>query len=939
LEEYVWITKYTHIPAYVTRAHPVLKRAAEQYGVAITIAGPQDGAPAPYVQAVYDAIQRGVAGIMIIGWQDAGIVEAVNVAMERGIPVVTVDGDLPGTRRLAHVGTDWLDMGRAMADQLVRCMGTRGKVLMIGAIQADNIQAGFRGFHQRIADYPEVQVFGPFDDMANNPQRAQAIVTEFLERHPDLAGVAGFDAHSGPGAAVALQRAGLDQVVKVVCVDADDLHLELVRGGAIDAAFAQKREAFTYLGFRMLHAYNHGSPATGFQPGIINVPGDLHTGFILVTAGNVNALQTELHLSEIFGHHQLVQHLVLLGSMVENSPELALAATLEGRIVYGNPAAHTRLGGDAGEPLEGMSCDAIFDLTPEQRARIFQSVSAGGSVSMETMARGADGSAFPVQLSISPLRIRDGVRGLVCNAGDISERVRAQEQQRASEERYRHIVEHAPAGICEMDLLTGRFLSVNDVMCRYTGYGRDELLSMAVFDLAFPESAESLKDWQRGVLSGNLMPEAGEYKIKAKDGHELWVMVNTRIEPDPAGNPMRATAVVHDVTERKRLEEQLRQSQKMEAVGRLAGGVAHDFNNLLTAINGFAEMMQFQLEPDHPLHELADKILDAGRRAADLTRQLLVFSRKQIIQPQVLNLNQVVADMERMLERIIGDDIELNTLLAPDLGRLRVDPTQIQQIIVNLAVNARDAMPGGGRLTIETANVFIDEDYTEEHLETQTGEHVLLMVSDTGVGMSDEVKAHLFEPFFTTKDPGRGTGLGLATVYGIVRQNGGHIWVYSEEGSPGGTTFKIYLPRADPDLDMQPARPAASSLSQGSETILLVEDDAGVRDVGARVLRRQGYQVLEAAGGEEALHVAATHPGPIHLLLTDVVMPRMSGKTLAERLGAERPGLRVLFTSGYTDNIVVHQTILNGEAPFLQKPFSSATLSGEVRQVLDRPQF
>ncbi|MBI1878196.1 MAG: PAS domain S-box protein, partial [Chloroflexi bacterium] len=370
---------------------------------------------------------------------------------------------------------------------------------------------------------------------------------------------------------------------------------------------------------------------------------------------------------------------------------------------------------------------------------------------------------------------------------------------------------------------------------------------------------------------------------------------------------------------RRQLEGQYHQAQKMEAVGRLTAGVAHDFNNLLTSISGFTHLIQAELQPNDPLQEMVDTILRSSQRAADLVRQLLAFSRKQIIQPKVLDLNTVVTEMDKMLRRIIGEDINLKTVLTPDLWPVKVDTAQIEQVIVNLAVNARDAMPRGGQLTIETANMVIDDDYMAGHLGTQPGEYVLLAVSDTGCGMSHEVKTRIFEPFFTTKEVGKGTGLGLATIFGIVRQSGGNIWVYSEENV--GTTFKIYLPRAQ-ETGLTPARPEiGAEMPSGDETILLVEDDIGVRGLVRQVLLRQGYTLLEAQNGQEALRLSAYYSGPIHLLLTDVVMPGISGKALARELAHTRPDLKILFMSGYTDEAIAHHGVLDPGVAFLQKPF------------------
>lgn len=388
------------------------------------------------------------------------------------------------------------------------------------------------------------------------------------------------------------------------------------------------------------------------------------------------------------------------------------------------------------------------------------------------------------------------------------------------------------------------------------------------------------------------------------------------------------------IDEQRRLEAQYLQAQKMEAIGRLTAGIAHDFNNMLAVTNVYAQLLQRQLTPDNPHRRLVDNILDAGRRAADLVRQLLAFSRKQVVEPKILNLNNIVTEMDKMLRRVIGENVILETRLAPDLGWITIDPIQIDQVIVNLAVNARDAMPEGGRLIIETANVVLDEHFTAEHPEAQTGEHILLSISDTGHGMSKEVKARVFEPFFTTKERGEGTGLGLATVFGIVKQSGGSISVYSEEGI--GTTFKAYFPREGKPAS-SPSDQAEPETLLGMETILLIEDNDQVRSVTREVLQEYGYTLLEARGGQEALQLATHYAGAIHLVLTDVIMPGMSGKDAADKLTETRPDLRVLFMSGYTDNIIAHHGILDPGVHLLQKPYDADTLARKVREVLNEP--
>ncbi|HVD61958.1 MAG TPA: ATP-binding protein [Gemmatimonadaceae bacterium] len=400
----------------------------------------------------------------------------------------------------------------------------------------------------------------------------------------------------------------------------------------------------------------------------------------------------------------------------------------------------------------------------------------------------------------------------------------------------------------------------------------------------------------------------------------------------PSGQTEGVGTVALDTTERRNLEDQLQQAQKMEAVGRLAGGIAHDFNNILTAIKSYGDLLVDDMARGAARVEDVNEIREAADRAANLTRQLLAFSRQQMLRPRVLDLNTLVRDLKKMLERLIGADVELTTTLAPDLGMVTADPGQIEQILLNLVVNARDAMPEGGRIDIQSANVFLDEEYARTHAATAAGPHVMLSVSDTGIGMSRETQKHLFEPFFTTKEIGKGTGLGLSTVYGIVKQSGGWIWVYSEVGS--GTTFKIYLPRVDEKAELS-APVAHTNGSGGNETILLVEDEPTVREVAARVLRRSGYTVIEAVNGADALEKCEAQEGRFDLIVTDIVMPEMGGLELAKKVKATQPRAGILFTSGYTEEAVQSRSFLDPGAAFLEKPFTPAHLAQRARQVLD----
>ena len=503
---------------------------------------------------------------------------------------------------------------------------------------------------------------------------------------------------------------------------------------------------------------------------------------------------------------------------------------------------------------------------------------------------------------------------------------------RLNEERQRlsAAIEQAAEGVIITDT-EGTIVYVNPAFERITGYSRAEavgqtprLLKSGKHDATFSEEL-----WAT-IRAGRVW--YGRFINKKKDG--TFYTAESTITPVYNGNGeiVNYVNVQRDVTRELQLEEQYHQAQKMEAVGQLAAGIAHDFNNLLTAINGFAELMRLQLSPEDPLREMTDKILEAGHSAARLVRQLLTFSRKQAVRPKVVNLNEVVANIQMMLQRIIGEDIELVTILAPDLWLVKVDPAQMEQVIVNLVVNARDAMPGGGWLTIETACEVLSEADSAFYLESLPGEYVVLAVKDTGLGMSDEVKAHIFEPFFTTKEVGKGTGLGLATVYGIVKQSGGNIQVHSEKGQ--GTTFKIYLPRAEEEPT--PLLPTnKGDIPSGKETILLVEDDARVRELARRILYQQGYSLLEARDGREAQLVAERYAGPIHLLLTDVVMPGLGGEALAEQLVQTRPGLKIIFMSGYANETIMYLGMPVPGVTFLQKPFTPGELMHKVRVVLD----
>lgn len=627
-------------------------------------------------------------------------------------------------------------------------------------------------------------------------------------------------------------------------------------------------------------------------------------------------------------------------NLFNHSNDSIVIHDVEGKITDVNQRALDQFGYSRSEFLSLT----IRDLHPPHALDALESaldtISQDGYVRFEIDFKKKSGELFPAEVSssLSEIGRTPVIQGIV---RDITRRKQTQQALIESQEGFLTILDSIEARIYVADLETDRILFMNRRM--RDDYG-DDTIGEPCWKVFHNETGPCSICPVDQLLDSDGNP-TGVYIWEGKSPVSGKHYINYDRAIKWVDGRLARLQVGYNITERKQLEEQLRQAQKMEAVGRLAGGVAHDFNNLLTSIYGFAELMRLQLRPDDPLQELLDKILGSGRRAADLVRQLLAFSRRQIIQPKVLDLNQVITDIDSMLQRLIGEDVQLQTILAPNLWPVTVDPTQIEQVIVNLAANARDAMPNGGQLVIETANVVLDqtlapfdnftpsETIPAERVKIGRGEYVLLSVRDTGIGMSEEVKTRLFEPFFTTKEVGEGSGLGLSTVYGAVKQSGGNIQVDSQEGH--GTGFTIYLPRARDRIIPQAHANRADDLPRGTETVLLVEDEPVVRDLATYVLRRQGYTVLEAASGQEALSLAQKHGTAINLLLTDIVMPHMSGKELAARLRSRYPGLRFLFTSGYADEVMDRRDALTSGADFMQKPFSPTTLAHRVRDVLD----
>ncbi len=623
-------------------------------------------------------------------------------------------------------------------------------------------------------------------------------------------------------------------------------------------------------------------------------------------------------------------------SLVQNSSDLVIIVDRNGTIRYASDSARRVVGHEpsalVGTPLRTFMSEADPDPLQELLQHLDGKQEVSGPI--EFTLRHPDGSFVWLEAVGSNLLHDATIGGIVLNARDVSERKRADRALRESEERYRDLFDNATDMVC-VTAPDGSLLYVNQAWQLGTGYGEGEIGRLYLSDIVHPESRAHYHAVLERVLAGDRLDHV-ELNFVPKGGLPITVEGNLSCTFKD-GQPSVVRGIYRDITERKRVEEHLRRAERMQAAGKLAGGVAHEVNNMMTGVIGFSEFLLRTLEPDDPRREDVEEVIKAGTRAADVTRQLLAFTRQQFLRPQILQINTVVSDLEKMLRRSLGEDHHLELRLAPDVGQLRADRGQLEQVLVNLVLNARDAMTGHGRVTIQTAPAVWDQAYAERHggVDLPLGRYVMLAVADTGCGMDPEVQGRIFEPFFTTKVVGQGTGLGLSTVYGIVKQSGGFIWVYSEPGQ--GSVFKVYLPEVGATLPSESGAEAEPQPPQGgSETILVVEDEEIVRNLAVRGLRERGYEVVEAKNGIEALDYVRQHPGTVDLVISDVVMPEMSGRELGQNLSLFDSELPILYMSGYTGEDVVQRGLLDPGAPFQQKPFTPGTLASKVRTMLDQ---
>ncbi len=636
-------------------------------------------------------------------------------------------------------------------------------------------------------------------------------------------------------------------------------------------------------------------------------------------------LANESLLREIEEREKLESEALRLWSIVQQSGDIIFITNKDGIIEYVNPSFE-KITGYSGEEAVGNTPRILKSglMGPEYYREVYENIFSGRIFHSEVINRRKDGELFYYDQTITPIKDKDG-RHFISTGKDITEHKRFEEALKESEARLSEAQNIAHLGFWEFNIEANELRLSEEAKIIF---GKDSDFYKNDYSLLLenihPEDRETVeKTWRDSIEKGRSYEII--YRVLRDDSSVRFVHERGKSFLDKDGKALRFVGTLHDITERQQLEQQLIQAQKMEAIGRLAGGIAHDFNNILTVIKGYTQLSLMEVK-EGALKENLEQIKNASDRASDLVRKILAFSRRQVMEMRVIDLNSIIKEMDKMLLRLIGEDIELITVLEENLGKVKA--------IMNLAVNARDAMPSGGKLTIETANVEFDETYTKNHFGVEPGQYVMISVSDTGIGMTPEIKEHIFEPFFTTKEKGKGTGLGLSTVYGIVKQSGGHIWVYSEPGQ--GTIFKIYLPRIEDEIDKPEEKIITEGIEHGNETILIVEDDEDVRKLAVQILERQGYKVMEARDGAEALRICKDYKEPIHLILVDLIMPGLNGRKMVDELSQIRKDFKVLYMSGYTENTIAHRGILEPGIEFIQKPFTMEDLARKVRHILNK---
>ena len=920
------------------------------------------------------ARQNAILEQIATGQPLARILAAITAALEEQLPgglcsILLLDRD--GTRLRHGAGESLPPEYNAAIDgvQIGPCVGSCGTAafrrepVFVSDIAADPLWAAFRDLALshglracwsspiRSAARGDGRVLGTFAVYARTPGAPPAAYAECVTRVEYLAGVA-----------IEADRAARDlresEARFRVFVDnaTDAMFVHDATGAVVDV----NRRACEALGYAREELI--GLPPMAFDPD--------------VTPADVKSIMARLEASEEFGFETRHRHrdggafpveirvrpfrvsgllhcLALVRDITERRkaeralreseerfaqfmqhlPGLAWVKDAGGRFTYAN-AEFLRAFGHGRPSVEGLTDADLLppDAVPTTTTSDRRVLTGRAAIQIVESVPHADGSAQHFMVSKFPIPGPDGEVAQVGGVAiDITDRQLAEDRLRESEGRFRTMFELATVGIAQTDPASGRFVLVNDRFCQITGYPREELLGLTVPEVTHPEDRDA--DWTlyQQAISGGRPQYINEKRYLRKDGTVVWVRINVAFIRDESGRAVRTMAVIEDITERNRLEAQFRQAQKTEAIGRLAGGIAHDFNNMLTVIIGHADLLLLDLPAEDGHRARVDAVRDAAERAARVTQHLLAYGRKAVIAPKVLDLNDLVVRAQKLLRPILGEHILLGAALDPDVTRVKADRSHLEQVFVNLMINSRDAMPGGGRLTVATKNAFISPADAQGSSELQSGWYAVATVTDTGCGMTPEVRANAFEPFFTTKGVGKGTGLGLAMVHGAMKQIGGHVGVESELGV--GTTFTLYFPSvSEPSPAAPPTPPPAAP--RGTETVLLVEDEDPVRMVARYTLERQGYRVIEATGGREAIRLAEDHEEAIDLLLTDVVMPEVGGREVAESLRG-RPGLRVLFMSGHTDDAVLQHGVVDGRDEYLQKPFTPNQLATKVRSILD----